>query len=159
MRLNLLPPQPKLTVVPSSLREASIFIRRHHRHHKPPRGQKFAIAVADESGIVRGVAVVGRPNARHLDNGFVAEVLRLATDECPNACSCLYAACWRACRAMGYLRMITYILKDEPGTSLLAAGARCIGEAGGGSWSRQSRPRVDEHPLQLKLRWEWEDVA
>ena len=29
-----------------------------------------------------------------------------------------------------------------------------IGLAGGGSWSRETRPRVDTHPTQLKLRWE-----
>ena len=28
------------------------------------------------------------------------------------------------------------------------------GQSGGGSWSRESRPRVDLHPLQEKLRWE-----
>lgn len=36
----------------------------------------------------------------------------------------------------------------------VAAGWRCVGEAGGGSWNRADRPRVDEHPTQTKLRWE-----
>jgi len=40
------------------------------------------------------------------------------------------------------------------GAYLIAAGWRCIGEAGGGSWDRAGRPRVDTHPLQVKMRWE-----
>jgi len=57
-------------------------------------------------------------------------------------------------RALGYRRLITYTLATESGTSLVAAGWKCLGEAGGGSWNCQSRPRVDLHPTQLKLRWE-----
>jgi hypothetical protein len=38
--------------------------------------------------------------------------------------------------------------------TLRAAGWRCVGEAGGGSWSRRDCPRVDTHPTQTKLRWE-----
>lgn len=34
------------------------------------------------------------------------------------------------------------------------AGWKLIGEAGGGSWTTRTRPRVDKHPLQKKLRWE-----
>ena len=68
----------------------------------------------------------------------------------------LYAAAWRATRAMGYQKLITYILDSEPGTSLRAAGWKLIGKAGGGTWNRPNsgRPRVDTHPLQGKLRWE-----
>lgn len=51
-------------------------------------------------------------------------------------------------------RLITYTLAEEGGASLRASGFRCIGEAGGGRWSRESRPRVDTHPLQVKLKWE-----
>jgi hypothetical protein len=71
-----------------------------------------------------------------------------------NACSALYAAAWRAARALGYRRLVTYTLAEEGGASLRAAGWRCVGEAGGGPWSRVGRPRVDTHPLQAKLRWE-----
>lgn len=41
-----------------------------------------------------------------------------------------------------------------PSASLRAAGWKIVGETGGGTWSRPSRPRVDKHPLQGKLRWE-----
>lgn len=142
-----------LNVTPLTLREASAFVAREHRHHKPPQGGLFAIGAAKGEAVV-GVCIVGRPVARMLADGFTAEVTRLATDGSRNACSLLYAAAWRACRAMGYRRLVTYILDNEPGTSLRAAGWRCVGEAGGGSWSRASRPRVDDHPTQGKLRFE-----
>lgn len=64
----------------------------------------------------------GRPVARHLDDGWTLEVNRLCTDGTRNACSMLYAAAWRAARAMGYKRLIPYILDTESGTSLRAAG-------------------------------------
>lgn len=146
--------QPRLAVVLCDLDEAVAFVRRHHRHHLPPRGHKFSVAVADEAGEVRGVAIVGRPVARGLQDGWTLEVTRLATDGCPNACSCLYAACWRAARAMGYRRLVTYILDTESGVSLAASGWRCVGKTGGGSWDTPSRPRVDKHPTQGKLRFE-----
>ena len=102
-----------------------------------------------------GVAVVARPAARHLADGWTVEVARVCVLEGhPNACSKLYSACWRAARAMGYRKAITYILGDEPGTSVSAAGWKCIGEAGGGSWNRAARPRIDDQPMQRKLRWE-----
>lgn len=146
--------QPRLTVVPLPLDEANAFVIQHHRHHKPTVGHKFSIGVADEDGVIRGVAIVGRPVARMLDNGLTLEVNRVATDGCPNACSALYGAAWRAAKALGYRRLITYVLKSEPGTSVRAAGWRCLGERGGGSWSVPSRPRVDKHPLQTKMLWE-----
>jgi hypothetical protein len=89
-----------------------------------------------------------------LDDGFTLEVNRSCTDGTPNANSMLYGACMRAAFALGYKKVITYTLKSESGASLTAANWKCIGEAGGGSWNRQSRPRVDKQPLQKKLRWE-----
>lgn len=142
-----------LSIVPCSITEAQVFIARLHRHHGPPPGGKFAIAAAQGEAIV-GVVLVGRPVSRVRDDGFTAEVSRLATDGTKNACSMLYAAAWRAARAMGYRRLGTYVLDTEPGTSLSAAGWRLIGAAGGGSWSRPSRPRVDVAPLQGKMLWE-----
>lgn len=140
-------------IVPTTLREANAFVARHHRHHKPVRGAKFAVAVSDGGG-VRGIAIVGRPVARMSDDGLTLEVNRCCTDGARNACSMLYAAAWRAARAMGYKRLITYTLPEEGGVSLRASGFKLIGQAGGGSWSRPSRPRVDLAPLQAKLRWE-----
>lgn len=143
-----------MTLVPVTFREACAFISAHHRHHRPPQGCLFCVGAEDDGKIV-GVAVVGRPVSRRLqEQGWTAEVTRLATDGTRNACSMLYAAAWRAARALGWRRLVTYTLPEEGGTSLRAAGWKLIGEAGGGSWSCPSRPRVDTHPLQRKLRWE-----
>jgi len=97
---------------------------------------------------------VGRPVARRSDDGWTLEVTRLCTDGAPNACSFLYAAAWRATRALGYRKLITFTLPSEGGASLRAAGWRLVGSTPGRSWSVPSRPRVDKHPLQTKLRWE-----
>jgi hypothetical protein len=84
------------------------------------------------------------------------EVTRLATDGTRNACSLLYGAAWRVSKEMGYRRLITYILSDEPGTSLKASGWKLLGLRGGNPWNHASRPRVDKHPLQKKLLFERE---
>lgn len=142
-----------MEIVPMSRLEAQEFVSAHHRHHKPAVGDKFCIGVAD-GGVIRGVVVVGRPVARHLDDGWTLEVTRCCTDGVKNGCSMLYGAAWRAARALGYRRLVTYTLASEGGVSLRAAGWRVVGETAGGSWSRSLRPRVDTHPLQGKLRWE-----
>lgn len=143
-----------LEVTPISLAEANAFVAANHRHHKPVPGAKFALAVSDEAGQVRGVAIVGRPVARMSDNGWTLEVNRCCTDGSKNACSMLYGAAWRAARALGYKRLVTYTLPEEGGASLRAAGWKMLGQAGGGSWDRKSRPRVDTAPTQAKLLWE-----
>ena len=145
---------PRLVVVPCTLRGARAFVEQHHRHHRPPQGGLFAVAVAVGEDVV-GVAIVGNPVARLSADGWTAEVTRLCVIEGhPNACSMLYGACWRAARALGWRRCITYTLPAEGGASLRGAGWRLIGEAGGGKWSRAGRPRIDDHPTQTKFRWE-----
>jgi hypothetical protein len=132
------------------LGEANAFVAEHHRHHKPVIGHIFSLGAEHEGRIV-GVAIIGRPVARLRDDGLTVEVTRLCTDGTRNACSFLYGASSRAAFALGFQRIGTYILASEPGTSLTAAGWRLIGEVKGRSWSCQSRPRVDKHPLQGKL--------
>lgn len=142
-----------MTVTPITFSEAKAFVAQHHRHHLPPLSHLFSLAAEHEGKIV-GVAIVGRPVARMNQDGYTAEVTRLATDGTRNACSFLYRAAWRVAVALGYRRLITYTLATEPGTTLRAARFRLIGKTGGGSWSRTSRPRVDKHPTQAKLAWE-----
>lgn len=89
-----------LEICPVSLAEANAFVAEHHRHHKPVVGHKFSIGCTDGEKIV-GVAIVGRPVSRYLDDGWTLEVNRCCTDGTRNACSILYAAAWRAARAMG----------------------------------------------------------
>ena len=144
----------QLTIIPLNLDEANALVERWHRHHKPVPGAKFAIGVADGAGVIIGAAICGRPVARHLDTGFTLEVYRVVTDGTKNACSALYGACWRVAKALGYIKLITYTLVSEPGTSLKAAGWKLVGECGGGSWNRPNRPRVDTAPTCQKKLWE-----
>lgn len=144
-----------MIITPISLSEANAFVSKHHRHHKPVVGYKFAVAVA-VGDLVHGVAIVGRPVARRQDDGWTLEVNRCCTDGMKNACSMLYGAAWRAAKAMGYRRLITYTLEEEGGTSLRGAGWRLIGLRGGGNWNVATRPRIDTAAeLQgQKLLWE-----
>jgi len=143
----------KLKIVPIKFKEANEFIAKYHRHHKSRQGWKFGMAVSNGPKIV-GVAMVGGPNARTLDNGWTLEVLRTCTDGTKNANSMLYGACWRATQALGYKRLITYTLKNETGKSILAANWKIVGEAGGGTWNRKSRPRLDKHDIGKKTLFE-----
>lgn len=146
--------QLRLRIVPSTLHEANAFVAAHHRHHPRVRGCRFSLAVLDEVGAIRGVAIVGRPKAKALQDRYTAEVTRLATDGCPNACSALYGAAFRVCRTMGFRRVITYLLESETGTSLRAAGWTFRYLTDGGSWNRPSRARIDQHPTERKQLWE-----
>lgn len=114
-----------LEIRPITLRAACAFIADHHRHNKPPRGHKFSIAVHSDGELV-GVITAGRPVARAYDDGLTLEVNRSCTDGTPNANSMLYGAVWRAARAMGYVRLLTYTQADESGSSLRAAGFRRV---------------------------------
>jgi len=143
----------KLVLCSLGLDEANAFISQHHRHHQPVAGHKFSLGAVLANRIV-GVVIVGRPVSRVRDDGETLEVTRLCTDGARNACSFLYGAAARACFALGYRRIGTYILASESGASLRAAGWRLIGERGGGSWNCPSRPRVDTHPTEPKLLFE-----
>lgn len=137
------------------LEEANDFVRALHRHHRPVVGHKFSLGAVLGEHLV-GVAIIGRPVSRMRDDGNTLEVTRLCTDGTHNAPSFLYGASARACFALGYRRIGTYLLASETGTSVLGAGWRCLGERGGGSWSVPSRPRIDNHPLERKMLFEME---
>lgn len=133
----------RLHLVPVRSREARRFVAMWHRHHQPPAGQIFAVGVATDDQVLRGVAIVGRPVARHLDNGQTLEVTRTATDGTVNANSMLYGACTRAAWALGYTRLITYTQAGESGASLRAAGWRVLAHRPANpGWDRPSRPRA-----------------
>ncbi|MFF7476771.1 XF1762 family protein [Streptomyces sp. NPDC008092] len=132
-----------LHLVPVRSRQAKEFVRTWHRHHPPPAGQIFAVGAADENGILRAVAIVGRPVARHLDDGTTLEVTRTGSDGTRNTNSLLYGASWRPAKARGYRRLITFTQEGESGASLRGAGWRLIASrpprAG---WHTPSRPRT-----------------
>lgn len=152
-----------LRVVPLTLDQANKLVARLHRHHKPVRGHRFSLGALRGADLV-GAIIVGRPVARMTSQYDVAEVTRLVTDGSRNACSILYAAAARACAAMGFARIQTFILDNEPGTSLRAAGwVRCETTAGG-DWNRESTRlkkgwlfddyKRRDQPMGSKVRWE-----
>lgn len=151
---------PKLHVVPCDLDEANFFVNLHHRHHKKVRGYKFAVSVATDpcGDNVVGVAIVGRPNARALQNGWTLEITRNCTNGTKNAASKLYAQCAKAAMALGYKKLVTYTLKTEPGTSLKVAGFRVVAEVKGQQWDRPKRRRKITEQVD-KQRWELDLTA
>jgi hypothetical protein len=120
-----------LQVAPTTLRKANDFVALHHRHNgrTARNGGKFAISLLLDGEQV-GVAIVGNPLSATYMDGFTSEVLRVCTvEKAPRgACSMLYQACWRAWRAMGGRKMITYTLETESGASLRGAGWEKVGK-------------------------------
>ena len=141
-----------LTAEPIELRDANAFVDRLHRHHDPVHRDKFRVAAVSDGKIV-GVCQIGRPVARGNDDGYTVEVVRLCTDGTKNACSFLYARAARAAAALGYRKIITYILESENGASLRAAGWHHEADTKGGDWSCPSRPRNTTAPTCKKQRW------
>lgn len=138
---------------PLTLKQANAFIEAHHRHHKKVQGHRFSIA-AEKNGILCGICVVGRPVARGCNPDEVAEVTRLATDGTKNACTFLYAAAARACAAMGFKKIQTYILDSELGTSLKAAGWEYEATTAGGQWKHtDGKSRRTDQPTCPKHRY------
>jgi hypothetical protein len=158
---DIIPNKP-LSLKPISIENANAFVREHHRHNKEVYfGPKFAIAVV--AGTIWGVAIVSHPVTRALNqNGYTGEVRRVCTRPgAPvNCCSMLYSACWRAWRAMGGLRMITYTLTSEQGSSLKSASWKRIAKSTRGkylgSWeTHPQNPAVTPDILKV-AKWRWE---
>lgn len=147
-----------LELVPCTVAEANAFVESYHRHNKAVPGARFSIGACDPRGLV-GVAIVSRPVARLLQDGTTAEVVRCCVlDDAPKGTpSFLYAACWRAWRAMGGRKLITYTLQSEGGASLRGAGWKVVAELKANNpkgW--QSRPNREWQSVvgQAKFRWE-----
>lgn len=147
-----------MKIIPCTYRTACDFINQNHRHHKASQGCKFCIGLTNDSNELCGVAICGRPVGRYLDDGFTLEINRLCTDGTRNACSMLYGACCRVAKAMGYKRVITYILESENGASLKASNFICEGQAGGTHWTGIREPKQfslleEKLPKEMKVRW------
>jgi hypothetical protein len=148
-----------------SLKSANAFVMKHHRHHLKVQGHKYSISCVNVQGDILGIAICGRPLSRFLDDGNTIEITRLAVvSEKRNVCSFLYGASCRIAKELGYVRVITYSLKEESSISLKAAGFHCEEEnAGGKTWKRNDGFRTDEiidlfgtrkkYPNELKKRW------
>jgi hypothetical protein len=142
-----------LIAVPCSVTRAREVVESWHRHHGPSTSGLYAAAVATEDGTVRGVALIGRPVARLLDDGWTLEVTRVATDGTPNACSALYGIARRLAAALGYARLVTYTRVDEPGSSPRAAGLVDEGPIRARSWDMPGRRRTDKTEIVQRRRW------
>jgi hypothetical protein len=145
-----------LHVIEVTFAEACAFIDHVHRHHKAPQGHKFSIGVQTDAGKLVGVATVGLPVAKALNDKFTYEVTRLATDGTRNACSVLYAAAWNSAKARGIRRMITYIQDGETGASLKASNWRKTADLPARpGWNTPSRPRATLGTENIgRQRWE-----
>lgn len=144
-----------LKIRPINLKDANKYVSTVHRHHKPSRGHRFSLSVWDADQMV-GVAICGRPVSRGCHPLEVLEVSRLCTDGTKNACSILYAAAARIAKDMGYLRIQTYLLEDEPATSVKAAGWVFDGMTSGGDWNNSKQyagTRRTDQPMCPKQRW------
>lgn len=145
-----------LTACPITLRAANRLVTELHRHHQPARGWKFGVGAKVDGKLV-GAVLVGRPVSREFDEEAVAEVNRLVTDGTRNACSFLYSVAARLCREMGYVKIQTYILDEETGTSLRAAGWEFEATTSGGNWGSsvkfKAQGRRNDQPQGPKQRW------
>ena len=110
-----------MKIRPCTLKEAKKYVEKHHRHNKAPVGHKISVKLVDNDETL-GVAVLSRPIARMLDDGFTAEITRCCTTGRKNACSMLYGSLLRVAKSIGYYRVITYTQSTESGSSLKAAG-------------------------------------
>lgn len=97
----------------------------------------------------------GRPVSRRLDDCFTLEINRVCTDGTRNACSMLYGACVRIAKAMGYKKVITYILESEDGASVKASNFKYDGVAGGTHWTGK-RNKGQDIPSEMKKRYVYE---
>lgn len=142
----------KLKTVPLTLDEANAFVAQYHRHHKPVHRDKYRVGCTLD-GKLCGVVQVGRPVSRVLDDGLTVEVVRLCTTGEKNVCSFLYAKAARIAKEMGFESIITYILNEEDGKSLKAAGWQKECDTKGHSWNCPSRPRSTSAPECGKQRY------
>ncbi len=146
-----------LRLVPMTMVDAKRFVGTFHRHNRPPLGGIFSVGLCNNDTVI-GCAIVGRPVARALDDGYTLEVTRtcVSEDAPKGSVSMLYGACRRAAAALGYNKIITNTLQTESGSSLRGAGweQTAFLKARGG-WTCPTRTRgagtVDR---TAKIRWE-----
>lgn len=145
---------PELRVVPLLVEQAEDVVKALHRHlPKPPPRSRYAVGVVAGGRLV-GAALIGRPGGRGCDPYATAEITRCATDGTRNACSALYGACARICKAAGYEKVQTYNLDAEGGPSLRAAGFIRVADVKGREHKRSDgAPRLNAN-TDDKGRWE-----
>lgn len=158
----------KLRVVPLHLHQANALVAKLHRHHSPIRVAKFSIGAMIGDKLI-GAAICMRPASRALDDGKTIEVARVAVEEPTdgptdlrrNCCSFLYSACARISREMGFFKIQSYILQDEPGMTLRGAGWVCERTNCGGTKQGLRKNRPNGHkitPVTFKKKQRWAKI-
>lgn len=142
-----------MKAIPIELKAANAYVAENHRHLDPVHRDKWRLAAVDDSGKIIGVVQAARPTARYLDNGMTIDIVRCCTDGTRNACTFLLGRAERIAKAMGYSKMISYILESETGVSYKAAGWHKEADTIGHDWSCPSRPRKTTAPTCNKQRW------
>jgi hypothetical protein len=144
-----------MIVVPLSLRAANDFVEKHHRHSSRTSndGGKFAIGLELDGELV-GVAIVGRPVARLLQQPGTAELLQCCVKEgAPvGAGKKLNARCKRIWQLMGGTRLVTYTLASESGGSLSGSGFTREADVPGRQWNGSKR---GGRPIASKPKTRW----
>ena len=150
---------------PISLREANRIVDEHHSHHDPAGFHRFSIS-AWYNGKLVGVVIVGNPKAGPLQNGTTFEVVRLcAIDGRPrNTCSRLLGAAWRASKAMGCTKLVSYTRADESGDCYRASGWTPVANVKGREWNTGNKatrwlPGFYEPSTEIVDRVRWEIPA
>lgn len=153
---------------PCTLRRANDYVERFHRHNTRTSrdGGKWAVGAAVGADVV-AVAIVGNPVSASLMDGWTAEVLRVCTDIAAaprGTCSMLYAACWRAWRAIGGRRLVTYTLTTESGSSLKGLkelGWRQVAETVPcpPGWRKKDHLKRVHQEVMSKVKYRWEVVS
>ena len=148
------------TFIPLELKEANQFVDTYHRHNKHTQGHRFSIGL-QKNGELIGVAIIGRPVARMLQQKGTLEILRVCVKEGnKNANSIIYSRVRKIAQLLGYKKIITYTLKTESQSSLKAIGAQVVAETQPQSWDRKNRHREEQEIYkQPKLRWELQQNA
>lgn len=154
----------RIALRPCSIKDANAFIGEHHSHHRAVQGARFAIA-AEIGGQLVGVVTVGNPVAAALNDGRTFEVTRLCCIRGErNVASRLLGAAWRASKAMGCRRIVSYLRADEQGTCYKAAGWRCVADVKGRGWNSGNKalrwlPGFYEPTTEIIDRTRWEKDA
>ena len=131
-----------MIITPINQRSAKKFIRKHHRHlPKPPAGWKFGGGAFDNDDNIIGVIWIGRPVARHYDDGTVLEINRLCKlPSVPNLNSQLIAWAVKEVKKR-YSKvgaLITYLRRFEEATVMRASNFFFLGYSKKGNWGRNN---------------------
>ena len=146
-----------LSCIPLTLKDANKFVKEFHRHNKDCRGHRFSIGALYKEELV-GVAIIGRPIARKLDQKLIAEVLRNCVKPAApkGTCSFLYSKAIQVWQVLGGKKVITYTLESEKGYSLKAVNFKRAAKTPifkNGWTNRNNRVLPDTQKIR-KIRWE-----